>query len=157
MGSPPLTRGTQKRSERMTLYLRITPAYAGNTKSISAASSVRRDHPRLRGEHREFPASVAVSLGSPPLTRGTLLLPAARMGDFGITPAYAGNTLFLSFFFSPLQDHPRLRGEHDTCADFACVRLGSPPLTRGTPAARQCGNRHNGITPAYAGNTKKSQ
>ena len=34
--------------------LRITPAYAGNTKPFALLESKSKDHPRLRGEHCKF-------------------------------------------------------------------------------------------------------
>ena len=51
LGSSPHTRGAL---DCKTLLLRVSgiiPAYAGSTKTIYVFPSVRRDHPRIRGEH----------------------------------------------------------------------------------------------------------
>ena len=71
---------------------RITPAYAGNTRSRAPAGRTRQDHPRIRGEHSVMFSWGTRDAGSPPHTRGTL---RGRRRDGrlrGITPAYAGNT-----------------------------------------------------------------
>ena len=52
-GSPPLTRGTLKSVIFFPALWRITPAYAGNTEATTRDMSQTKDHPRLRGEHRE--------------------------------------------------------------------------------------------------------
>ena len=111
-----------------------SPHTRGTPRSGGNAAQGRRDHPRIRGEHR------AGFLGP--------------RGEAGIIPAYAGNTALWRSTFSWRRgssphtrgtprpngcrsrlrgDHPRIRGEHkERCA----------------PALR----RH-GIIPAYAGNT----
>ena len=70
------------------------------------------DHPRLRGEHNFDVPFSAVSPGSPPPTRGTLLIVESLPMRPGITPAYAGNTFFQLGNTVFQGDHPRLRGEH---------------------------------------------
>ena len=50
-GSPPPTRGTREKAGFKHYFPRITPAYAGNTSKINGNLPLRRDHPRLRGEH----------------------------------------------------------------------------------------------------------
>ncbi len=114
------------------------------------------DHPRLRGEHLYQLCFGMFHLGSPPLTRGTRSLYLISALSLWITPAYAGNTLLLLLGHLELSDHPRLRGEHPKPPGAPPVFAGSPPLTRGTlilpyPSLKACR-----ITPAYAGNTKRS-
>ena len=71
----------------------------------------------------------------------------------GITPAYAGNTIQHQAIAKRQEDHPRLRGEHDTEMNNKVSVAGSPPPTRGT-LVKYCESvAHLGITPAYAGNT----
>ena len=54
MGSPPLTR-EEREFECDWLYLEgITPAYAGRTLRINALSTLKQDHPRLRGKNLPF-------------------------------------------------------------------------------------------------------
>ena len=91
---------------------RITPAYAGNTYIQNSHSTGLRDHPRLRGEHRLISSRLAFLIGSPPPTRGTLLLLLFEMDSYRITPAYAGNTVHTVSTQHESGDHPRLRGEH---------------------------------------------
>ena len=71
----------------------------------------------------------------------------------GIIPAYAGSTPFHDVSLLVSQDHPRIRGEHDTPLTNVTPFTGSSPHTRG---ARQAGPQHGvreRIIPAYAGST----
>ena len=92
-GSPPLTRETHKYGSVPDQDVRITPAHAGNTLHNVKSYDRSRDHPRSRGKHNALCASILSCLGSPPLTRETLLNSAAEGADRGITPAHAGNTI----------------------------------------------------------------
>ena len=138
----------------MRLYAdRITPAYAGNTLALTATLQDCWDHPRLRGEHIAYFLTSYFYKGSPPLTRGTPTTTKARINNYRITPAYAGNTSMLSTTYGYWKDHPRLRGEHKELYHWQVKMPGSPPLTRGTPGEFRRFGRNSGITPAYAGNT----
>ena len=112
LGSPPPTRGTLLPPISFNQFIRITPAYAGNTTYTFNFLLLLKDHPRLRGEHLRPSVLCPNSPGSPPPTRGT----HSRMEFFrfsgGITPAYAGNTICSSAVAGSVWDHPRLRGEH---------------------------------------------
>ena len=174
----------------------IIPAYAGSTSCATplpqrhrgssphtrgaperpiGTSPTRRDHPRIRGEHR-------------------YLLP--RIGLLGgIIPAYAGSTESTEHHVDSGVDHPRIRGEHgeetaDEGGEGGIIpayagstqfgrsdlrgRGGSSPHTRGAPRKRPelklafrdhpriRGEHHSsygcypeivGIIPAYAGST----
>ena len=92
-------------------------------------------------------------MGSPPPTRGTLILSSALAGVVRITPAYAGNTTFVTIYKFRFRDHPRLRGEHSFTSGVIINRVGSPPPTRGTQNDKFIKHNETGITPAYAGNT----
>ncbi len=91
--------------------------------------------------------------GSPPHTRGTLYAVGLIPRFCGITPAYAGNTLYYSFTNSIFWDHPRIRGEHRLASLILKMMRGSPPHTRGTPNVLANVSFTVRITPAYAGNT----
>ena len=52
-----------------------------------------------------------------------------------------------------MQDHPRLRGEHQDCVYIDGWYIGSPPPTRGTQLSESIIEEIIRITPAYAGNT----
>ena len=133
--------------------VRITPAYAGNTKISRQSPFMCQDHPRLRGEHSPTQVKAVKCIGSPPPTRGTLARCLPKWYNYRITPAYAGNTKVYFKFCSVVQDHPRLRGEHANIYYSRCNIKGSPPPTRGTPADAVKEQINKGITPAYAGNT----
>ena len=132
MGSPPLARGTAKYLSAFAHAARITPACAGNSGQTYAVIGCVRDHPRLRGEqrplfHLSFPCG-----GSPPLARGTEILPRAFRVPNRITPACAGNSLVHQIRMRVSRDHPRLRGEQTSKNSLSCNSPGSPPLARGT-------------------------
>ena len=135
---------------------RITPAYAGNTHSLTANFSQLRDHPRLRGEHKIQAEEMKPKAGSPPPTRGTLPKRLSRLVRCGITPAYAGNTQYSPLSSQTLEDHPRLRGEHAEKEIREQRGQGSPPPTRGTRLVQVSEKGGERITPAYAGNTSIS-
>ena len=92
-------------------------------------------------------------MGSPPHTRG--IHPGADVGrhQFGITPAYAGNTQMLHSNVQECWDHPRIRGEYFILRLNSLYIEGSPPHTRGIHLRQQAVYLGHGITPAYAGNT----
>ena len=154
MGSPPPTRGTLYRWFSNGKCRRITPAYAGNTQCVNCDCCVLWDHPRLRGEHIKTQVDSGSPMGSPPPTRGTLLISHANSAIDRITPAYAGNTRNYCMTTCKAGDHPRLRGEHRLSLHLLQIFLGSPPPTRGTPSELTSSADFPRITPAYAGNTQ---
>lgn len=132
---------------------RITPAYTGNTAVANTAGWMHKDHPRIRGEYCECVRVHAFVVGSPPHVRGTLSRDNKLMVNHGITPAYAGNILWMIASTTLTLDHPRIRGEYCVPAFQDFVLPGSPPHTRGI-LDFYCRHRANQrITPAYAGNT----
>ena len=52
-------------------------------------------------------------------------------------------------------DHPRACGEHDVLSDRVEYETGSSPRMRGTRLGFDSQDRHWGIIPAHAGNTKR--
>ena len=152
-GSSPHTRGalillTLPRRRR-----RIIPAYAGSTFPSLASTSARRDHPRIRGEHRTTGTAKSSPCGSSPHTRGARAAARRRRRRGGIIPAYAGSTGDNADYMMKSRDHPRIRGEHAARGREGAREAGSSPHTRGalrnvshiTPPGR--------IIPAYAGST----
>ena len=111
----------------------IIPAYAGSTPGRPSPARIRRDHPRIRGEH--------VSVLTVMLT------------GRGIIPAYAGSTPAPTPRKAGPWDHPRIRGEHRSAGGRGSLSRGSSPHTRGArpeSAGRATSWR---IIPAYAGST----
>ena len=153
LGSPPLARGTGRRTKRKPTEGGITPACAGNSCQALPHCIRGWDHPRLRGEQATTPPEMIGTSGSPPLARGTVLVLSQTYTHSGITPACAGNRRHGLVPLSPCRDHPRLRGEQRMLGGRDPRQMGSPPLARGTAAlAVDIGDYHR-ITPACAGNS----
>ena len=57
--------------------------------------------------------------------------------------------------FTPAADHPRIRGEKDMGVPVIALTQGSPPHTRGKVECHVCLVEADGITPAYAGKSKR--
>ena len=111
-GSSPRMRGTHGRLLLLLGRNGIIPAYAGNTRSTRQPARPERDHPRVCGEHRSDARLRHRQRGSSPRMRGTHPHPAGNRRGQGIIPAYAGNTRFEPFSYPPMEDHPRVCGEH---------------------------------------------
>ena len=90
----------------------IIPAYAGNTGWLFDGLSVRRDHPRVCGEHVYYDCEWFVGSGSSPRMRGTPTVCSDGLRGMGIIPAYAGNTSIKVVTQTVTGDHPRVCGEH---------------------------------------------
>ena len=52
----------------------------------------KKDHPRIRGEHFYWSKFLWQTEGSSPHSRGTLRYAKDFENDYGIIPAFAGNT-----------------------------------------------------------------
>ena len=135
----------------------ITPAYAGSTAILGLPSHRSRDHPRVCGEHFFWTKKRSQRPGSPPRMRG-----ARRHGEqqermVGITPAYAGSTANRFSMPHTWRDHPRVCGEHVKGLRNMYRDLGSPPRMRGAHDVRSLTSPSPGITPAYAGSTKRQR
>ena len=91
-GASPLTRGKRyPASTQRPLYGRI-PAHAGKTSGWFSLRSVRRAHPRSRGENKIVKRVLVDWTGASPLTRGKLLVAVVREALRGRIPAHAGKT-----------------------------------------------------------------
>ena len=117
---------------------------------------MRKDHPRLRGNHLVGCCSRMAATGSPPLTREPRYSFDAFYEHTGITPAYAGTTPITICSIRRRRDHPRLRGNHTSTSSDGSVNSGSPPLTREPRLDVAADEALHGITPAYAGTTDSS-
>ena len=92
-------------------------------------------------------------VGSPPLTRGILILKYCSCFAYRFTPAHAGNTRHGSRTTIQMEVHPRSRGEYTVEEVFQSHKSGSPPLTRGIPGNIKTLGGATRFTPAHAGNT----
>ena len=131
LGSPPPMRGKALPEQIDPWYCGITPAYAGKRYKIILYTPVQEDHPRLCGEKVTADIVGLKVRGSPPPMRGKVLNFSVADFPFGITPAYAGKSVF-HFFQCPFDQ-------------------GSPPPMRGKAAGLSVSPARTGITPAYAG------
>ena len=136
--------------------MRITPAYAGKSRPPVPMGVFIRDHPRIRGEKSLQSTPQCLESGSPPHTRGKALGGVLDIERRGITPAYAGKSLFVIYYKRGGEDHPRIRGEKRTEYKHEILKRGSPPHTRGKVPATAMDLNELGITPAYAGKSRTS-
>ena len=98
-GSPPRGRGKDLAKSARWKGAGITPAWAGKRCERQGRTSTGRDHPRVGGEKYIFPDSLTSPVGSPPRGRGKAILRAALWLAGRITPAWAGKSPWLAFFF----------------------------------------------------------
>ena len=130
-GSPPHMRGKVLIKRTMSVFIGITPAYAGKSEPF-----------------------VVVDVdegGSPPHMRGKVRVVYGRVCRRRITPAYAGKSGLLLFLCSEPQDHPRICGEKPCRILWEHWKRGSPPHMRGKVMKSWISSTLRGITPAYAG------
>ena len=156
-GSSPHTRGARPGPGRGRGRGRIIPAYAGSTRQTPRPGSGVRDHPRIRGEHLDHRHPPGAGAGSSPHTRGARPLGKGPPAGNGIIPAYAGSTGVVFGWGGVVEDHPRIRGEHQWAYLSRARRVGSSPHTRGARGRWQGSGAHPGIIPAYAGSTEASR
>ncbi len=154
-GSSPHARGTHNSELVWIPSSGIIPACAGNTCKWPTCLAMKRDHPRMRGEHPVGVRMAHVYQGSSPHARGTRTSIIFELRGGGIIPACAGNTSIVFFYVVLLGDHPRMRGEHIALSRHAACGMGSSPHARGTLGEIRIGFLDGGIIPACAGNTCK--
>ena len=105
-------RETRKSMSHFIRKCGITPAYAGNTVIRLLFSIGSWDHPRVCGKHVRRRRHDHNPPGSPPRMRETPMNSQAACELIGITPAYAGNTIFSTQGADWGEDHPRVCGKH---------------------------------------------
>ena len=132
VGSPPRVRGTVGAWGMRLFPARITPACAGNSIVPQKSPSGSEDHPRVCGEQHIQKQTQIFEQGSPPRMRGTETSPNPCSTGYRITPACAGNSIYLFFLTLLLRDHPRVCGEQTTRSAWTDSISGSPPRVRGT-------------------------
>ena len=93
MGLPPHRRGKGKRAQLACVESRITPAWAGKSKTDIRRLHGTGDHPCVGGEKGLFRDHLRHSRGSPPRERGKGVNIAVPDTLIGITPEWAGKRL----------------------------------------------------------------
>ena len=175
-GSSPYTRGALRKASFPSFLCGIIPACAGSTWCRRPPSPLRRDHPRMRGEHEAPLLRAAAGLGSSPHARRARFESLAAHSRSGIIPACAGSTPcswsapwwwrdhprmrgehrkqdVLDCFRG---DHPRMRGEHSMFLWIALSSQGSSPHARGARLGLVDLPRWDGIIPACAESTRSA-
>ena len=130
---------------------RITPAYAGKRKNLLDGGNDSWDHPRICGEKLVWLRFLRPFRGSPPHMRGKVDAMPILALPIGITPAYAGKSVYQEFRRARLWDHPRICGEKKETTMNTYEITGSPPHMRGKESQHVVDGAVAGITPAYAG------
>ena len=151
IGSPSRMRGKEGDELGLGQTIRITPAYAGKSKSLPSLHIGSRDHPRVCGEKARLGRFWLSAWGSPPHMRGKGVSLSGHISVKRITPACAGKSHVFPRSAQVQWDHPRVCGEKKKAEEMGATTKGSPPRVRGKafhPVGRDVGV---GITPAYAG------
>ena len=146
-------RGTLAAFAAFEVPVGIIPAHAGNTPAMRLSARSPWDHPRACGEHTQTVPPTTSGAGSSPRMRGTRIIYAKEIHQFGIIPAHAGNTLVSNGWEAQNRDHPRACGEHLDAEDMTLSMWGSSPRMRGTQRTHEGRGKGTGIIPAHAGNT----
>ena len=152
-GSSPHARGAPSGGEGAVAVDGIIPACAGSTSPFLFDISVRRDHPRMRGEHSCPGKTITCKTGSSPHARGAQGTKNVPRRVAGIIPACAGSTDQAAEAWEGEGDHPRMRGEHSACQKLRRLSWGSSPHARGALTKNFCLCTKQGIIPACAGST----
>ena len=155
--SAPRARGTPKDGVRLGVFLRVSPACAGNTTVTGGRPNLKPGQPRVRGEHTGCGSETSLTAGSAPRARGTRAHVAGRLHHVRVSPACAGNTLLEIVEHQTWSGQPRVRGEHLSPWRSPAPSVGSAPRARGTRARR--GRQHfpHRVSPACAGNTGRTR
>ena len=108
----------------------------------------------MRGEHTFYLIAATSCIGSSPHARGAPYHAETPETVLGIIPACAGSTPHRAPHDTTIQDHPRMRGEHERVAVPRVRGPGSSPHARGALVTLDHRNDELGIIPACAGSTR---
>ena len=92
VGSSPLTQGKRCPRQHPWRPTGLIPAHAGKTRQCPPWFPDRTAHPRSRGENHAWARTVAIWLGSSPLTRGKHPISIHMLLGARLIPAHAGKT-----------------------------------------------------------------
>ena len=155
-GSPPRRRGKGKAEVEAKIKERITPAWAGKSRTSTGSCHFWEDHPRMGGEKPVAMHSLTTKAGSPPRGRGKGCRIHSGIKPPRITPAWAGKSRKQQRKNRWKQDHPRMGGEKISthCSQWSSV--GSPPHGRGKASLCWFCFSVECITPAWAGKSMEA-
>ena len=155
-GPSPRVRGAQVVYMEAPQCMGTIPACAGSTLRARSESQPRRDHPRVRGEHRCTETTASPAPGPSPRARGARPGRRGAAGAGGTIPACAGSTVRVRPRRCGCWDHPRVRGEHARIAHLEHDGGGLSPRARGAPGRSPAQPGRVGTIPACAGSTRYS-
>ena len=150
-GSPPRGRGKAMMNKKVPAATRITPAWAGKSRSPRRTLSRQWDHPRVGGEKMQSNETTRMVEGSPPRGRGKGGLVCVLSVVIRITPAWAGKSSLWCAHRRVQRDHPRVGGEKRSLLPIIVGMEGSPPRGRGKGVTKKQTKKRGRITPAWAG------
>ena len=152
-GSSPRGRGKHPGHYSPPSRLRLIPAWAGKTMSVSFVVGAAGAHPRVGGENIQAAVSVVVEWGSSPRGRGKRRSFPDRGNAKGLIPAWAGKTLDPRICQAGRAAHPRVGGENVVAETKNFSRAGSSPRGRGKPRSHKRKEHWPRLIPAWAGKT----
>ena len=114
-----------------------------------------QDHPRVGGEKPAGLSRLPPAEGSPPRGRGKVCKQMKLCCTARITPAWAGKRGHALKRAVGTKDHPRVGGEKWSGPTRTFPAWGSPPRGRGKVLFFQCQADGPGITPAWAGKSRR--
>ncbi len=151
LGSPPPTRGSTAVIVDDVVAVAVSPAHAGIDRSSTGGSRPRPGLPRPRGDRPSSPMALALSMQSPPPTRGsTQPAHVARRGA-AVSPAHAGIDRQGRPPSRRSRRLPRPRGDRPRRAPPAAGLPRSPPPTRGSTPSLFTVQGTGSVSPAHAG------
>ena len=152
-GSSPRVRGKRGVGDLVHGLVRLIPARAGKTSSLSHLGSARRAHPRACGENAVAVRARVDGRGSSPRVRGKPIRHRPPPARRRLIPACAGKTVNGSTITFPSGAHPRVCGENAHLSSFCRPGRGSSPRVRGKPSGGVARAAGVGLIPACAGKT----
>ena len=136
--------------------MRNTPTCVGKTQRKTAALTLRKKHPHVRGEDSFMAGDMLCALETPPRAWGRpLRRPHVRQAR-GNTPTCVGKTQHMACKRIYRQKHPHVRGEDHEPAKISPICRETPPRAWGRLHARRRKGTYGGNTPTCVGKTVPS-
>ena len=151
LGSSPHARGTHGLDFSTDRMSRFIPACAGNAAPAADPAWPPTVHPCMRGERLLMGSRALPSRGSSPHARGTQSFRCCHMLSLRFIPACAGNATTAARTATPLEVHPRMRGERVGSCLRAVLRTRFIPACAGNAAMNGQHQRASSVHPRMRG------